>query len=244
MDVTIEGPAVYIVLADEPGFIGLRDRCFEPLALQNIFAADIDVAGMRLHCEGGDETALDQEMRIVAHDLPVLAGPGLRFIGIDDEVVRPRRIGGLRHERPFEARREAGAAAPAQARSLHFGDDPILTFVDEPLSIVPGTAFAGAFKVPVAEAVEISEDAVLIGEHFQILRRMFAWRRTRLRGTIGALAFALNRPLGAGAGFGDRIRWLAFALFAITRNLLMCRRIETRLRILRRLFLRCRCGGV
>ena len=104
-------------------------------------------------------------MRIVAHDLPVLAGAGLGFVGIDDEIVRPRRIGGLRHERPFQAGREAGAAAAAQARGLHLGDDPVLAFVDEALGIVPGAALARAFEAPVAEAVEIGEDAVLVGEH-------------------------------------------------------------------------------
>jgi hypothetical protein len=120
---------------------------------------------MRLHRERGDETAFDQEMRIVAHDLPVLAGTRLGFVGIDDQVMWPCRIRGLRHERPFEAGRETGAAAPAQARGLHLGNDPILAFVDEALGIVPGAAFARAFEAPVAEAVEIGEDAVLVGEH-------------------------------------------------------------------------------
>ncbi len=92
MDVNVERPAVPIVLADELCRIGLGDRGLEALAFQNIFAANINVAGMRLHREAGDEAALDQKLRIVPHDFPVLAGAGLRFIGIDDEIGGPRRI--------------------------------------------------------------------------------------------------------------------------------------------------------
>src|SRR5947209_20379320 len=73
---------------------------------------------------------------------------------------------------------------------------------------------------------------------FKILRRMFAWRRTRLRGIVGALAFALNRPLDAGSGIGNRAFRLSFALFGAARQLRVQRRIDPRLRILRRLFAR------
>ena len=129
---------------------------------------------MRLHREAGDETAFDQKMRIVAHDLPVLAGAGLRFVGVDDEIGGPRRIG-LRHEGPFEAGRKTGAAAPAQARGLHLIDDPVLALVDQRLGIVPGAARARALEAPVAEAVEIGEDAILVFEHLSTLR-LFARR--------------------------------------------------------------------
>ena len=62
----------------------------------------------------GEQRAFDQEMRIVAHDVPVLAGAGLGLVGIDHEIVRTA-VGLLRHERPFEAGGKAGAAAAAQA---------------------------------------------------------------------------------------------------------------------------------
>ena len=99
--------------ADQLRVIGLVDRGLQHLALADELAADIDVGDVRPHGEGGQERALDEKMRIVAHDVPVLAGAGLRFIGIDDEIVRAA-VGLLRHERPFEPRREAGAAAAAQ----------------------------------------------------------------------------------------------------------------------------------
>src|SRR5271166_639512 len=134
VDVKVERPAVDVVLADELRFIGLVDRRLEALALEDVFAAKIDVGRMRAHGEGGDERALDQCVRIVAQDLAILAGAGLRLIGVDDEIVRPLRIDILGHERPFEPGRKARAGAPAQARGLHLGDDPVAALVDEPLS--------------------------------------------------------------------------------------------------------------
>ena len=82
------------------------------MALGDVFAADIDVGGVRTHGEGGEEAALDQEMRIMPHDLAVLAGAGLGFVGVDHEIVRaPVRL--LGHEGPFEAGRETCPATAA-----------------------------------------------------------------------------------------------------------------------------------
>ena len=74
----VEVEAVDVVLADELGVIGLLHGGFEALALADEFAADVDVAGVRRHGAAGDQAALDQKMRIVPHDLAVLAGAGLR----------------------------------------------------------------------------------------------------------------------------------------------------------------------
>src|SRR5262245_6648786 len=97
------------------------------------------------------------------HDLPVLAGAGLGFIGIDDEVARARVA--LGHEGPFEAGREAGAAAPAQPRAFDLVDDPVVALVDQRLGVVPGATGTSPSKLPVVEAVEVAEDAVLVSEH-------------------------------------------------------------------------------
>jgi hypothetical protein len=114
MDVEIEGIAVDVILADELRFVGLIDGALERLALGNVFTADVDVGRVGSHREGRDEASFDQEMRIVPHDLPVLAGARLGLVGIHHEVMRPT-IRLLRHEGPLEACREAGAASPAQA---------------------------------------------------------------------------------------------------------------------------------
>src|SRR5262249_51558280 len=133
-----------------------------------------DVAGMRPHGEAGDQAALDQEMRVVAHDLPVLAGAGLRLVGIDHEVGRaPVRL--LGHERPFEAGREAGAAAPALAGGLHLVDDGVAALVEDRLGVVPGAARPRARKAPIVRAVEVLEDAVLVLKHHS--RLVVLWSR-------------------------------------------------------------------
>ena len=98
------------------------------------------------------------------HDLPVLAGAGLRLVGVDDEVVRPA-VRLLGHERPFQPGREAGAAAPAQARLLHLVDDPVAALVEEELGAVPGARACAPPPGPAMQAVEVGEDAVAVGEH-------------------------------------------------------------------------------
>ncbi len=147
VDVEVEVPAVDVVLADQLGLVGLVDRRLQPLALADELAAHIDVAGVRAHREAGDQAALDQQMRIVPHDLAVLAGAGLGLVGIDDEIVRPA-VRLLRHERPFQAGREAGAAAAAQARRLHLVDDGVAALFEDRLGAVPGAARARALRGP------------------------------------------------------------------------------------------------
>ena len=84
-------------------------------------AADVDVAALGPDGVRRDGAALDELVRRPAHDLAVLEGAGLRLVGVADEVVRLAVV--LRHEGPLEAGREAGAAAPAQARLLDLLDD-------------------------------------------------------------------------------------------------------------------------
>ena len=143
-DVEIERPAVDVVLADQLRFIGLIDRGLQVLALPNELAAHIDVAGVRAHREAREQATLDQKMRIVPHDLAVLAGAGLGFVGIDHEIARPAVGRLLRHERPLQAGRETRPAASAQAGSLHLVDDPVAALVDDRLGAVPGAAAARA----------------------------------------------------------------------------------------------------
>jgi hypothetical protein len=139
-----------------PGLVGLIDRGLQALTLADELAAHIDVAGARAHRETGDEAALDEKMRIVPHDLAVLAGAGLGLVGIDDQIARPPVLRLLRHERPLHAGREARAAAPALARRLHLVDQRIAPARENVLGAVPGAALARALQAPVMEAVEDS----------------------------------------------------------------------------------------
>ena len=167
VDVDIEVPARAAgVAADQPGGIGLLDRGLQALGLAVEFAADIDIRRVGAHCETGDQAAFDQLVRIVAHDVPVLAGAGLGFVGIDDQIVRAAvALVVRRHEGPFEAGREAGAAPAAQAGILDLLADPGPALLEEPGRLVPVAPAARALQAPVVEAVEVGEDAVAVVEH-------------------------------------------------------------------------------
>src|SRR6187397_139862 len=76
----------------------------------------------------------------------------------------------LWHERPFDAGREARAAAAAQARGLDLGDDRVAALVQDGLGAIPRAALARAVEAEVAFAVEVLEDAVLVVEHLGLHR--------------------------------------------------------------------------
>ena len=150
--------------ADQPGGVGLVDRPLQRLGLAVELAADVDVGGVRAHGDAGEQAALDQLVRLVPHDLPVLAGAGLALVGVDHQVVRPLAHL-LRHERPLHAGDEAGAAAAAQTGLAHFVDDPVATLGDQVLGAVPVAARLRAAQARLAEAVEVGEDPVLVLQH-------------------------------------------------------------------------------
>src|SRR6202035_4855744 len=149
--IEVERPAVDIVLADQLCLIGLIDRGLQMLALPDELAAHIDIAGVSPHREAREQAPLDQKMRIVPHDLAVLAGAGLGLVGIDHEVAGPAVGRFLRHERPFQPGRETRPAAAAKARGLHLIDDPVAALVDDRLGAVPGPAAACPFEAPVLQ---------------------------------------------------------------------------------------------
>src|SRR4029077_1893557 len=93
----------------------------------------------------------------------VLAGAGLALVGVDDEIGRALAL--LRHERPFEAGREAGAAAPAQPRFLDFVDDPVAALGDDFLRTFPVAPPSRASEAPIMLAVEVGKDPVAISQH-------------------------------------------------------------------------------
>src|SRR5579864_9380761 len=92
-------------------------------------------------------------------------------------------VGLLGHERPFQAGRKAGAAAPAQAGSLHLVDDLVAAALQDRLGAVPGAARTRALEAPIVQAVEILEDAVLVSEHSRVSFRVDRFVGQRLRST-------------------------------------------------------------
>ena len=90
--------------------------------------------------------------------------------GSDSSALMTRKLGrpGLRllgHEAPLHAGREARAAAAAQARCLDHLDDRVLAERHQRLGVVPVAARLRRLQAPGLEAVEVGEDAVLVGEH-------------------------------------------------------------------------------
>jgi hypothetical protein len=120
---------------------------------------------MRIHGAAGDQATFDQVMRIVAQDFAILAGAGLGFVGVDQQVVGAAIVD-LGHERPFEAGRETRAATATQAGGLDLVGDPVPTLVEKFLGAIPTAALARAFEAPVALAVKVGEDAILVSEQF------------------------------------------------------------------------------
>ena len=73
---------VQVVLADQVGRIRLLDRSLEPLSLAHEFAPTIDIRGVRADRETCQQATLDEQMRIMAQDFAVLAGPRLGLVGM------------------------------------------------------------------------------------------------------------------------------------------------------------------
>ncbi|MCY1313174.1 hypothetical protein D9M70_636740 [compost metagenome] len=77
MDINVHVPAELVVLAEQAGVVALVDCCLQRLALADVFAANIDIGSVCAHGEAGDDAAFDQRVRIVTHDVTVLAGARL-----------------------------------------------------------------------------------------------------------------------------------------------------------------------
>src|SRR6202521_2548665 len=91
---------------------GLRNRVFNPMARERVFAPDVQITLLATRRESGDRHRLDNGERITLQELPVLEGPGLGFVRIAHEVMRAG--GSLRHRVPLAPARKRGAATTQQ----------------------------------------------------------------------------------------------------------------------------------
>ena len=144
--------------------IGFINRGLQRFTLADVFAAQIDVAGVRIHRERSDQRALDQRMRIVTHDFAVFTGARLGFISVDDEI-RGTTVALLGHEGPLQTRREARTAAAAQTRVFHGLDDPVPPFFDEACGAIPMAALFGACQRALMHPIKVGKDPVLVLQH-------------------------------------------------------------------------------
>lgn len=158
------------VFADETVLVGFVDGLLEVGGFVVEFTADVDVGGVGLHGESGNQATFDQLVGFEAQDFAVFAGLRLAFIGVDDEVTRAT-IQRLVHEGPLETRRETGATTTTHARVFHLIDDPVSAFAEDFLGLVPVAALHGALDSKVVAAVNVGKDAVFIREAYKASER-------------------------------------------------------------------------
>jgi hypothetical protein len=108
------------LLAEVAGGARFLERFLEALVDLEDLAVDVVVGDVDAHRVRRDRHPFDDDVRVEHQQVAVLAGAGLAFVGIADEVLGAREL--ARHEAPLEAGRKACAAAAAQARRLDLGD--------------------------------------------------------------------------------------------------------------------------
>ena len=91
--------------------VGLLDGRLEDVGLVRVLAADEDEALVGPGGDRADDAALDQQVRVLLHQQPVLERAGLGLVGVAAEELVHRALG---DEAGLLAHGEAGAAAAAQ----------------------------------------------------------------------------------------------------------------------------------
>ena len=99
----------------------VRDRGRDPCLGLRVLAAQVEVALVRADGEPGDRHRLDDRERVAFEEDAVLEGPGLRLVGVADDVLGSGGLGGDRA--PLPTGRERGAAAAHELRRGHLRDD-------------------------------------------------------------------------------------------------------------------------
>lgn len=117
-----------------------------------------------VHGTAGNQTALNELVRVLPHNLTVLASTGLTLIGVDDKIS-----GGVSllpalgvHERPLHATGETGTTASSETGGLDLRNDPLVALQNHLLRLVPVTVLHRALEVGAVVAVKVGEDAVLV----------------------------------------------------------------------------------
>lgn len=90
------------VLADKTGFVGLVYSELHIGRLVVELATYVDVGSSCAHRTAGDQTTFDELVRVMSHDLAVLARARLTFVGVNHQVFRST-VARLVHEAPLQA---------------------------------------------------------------------------------------------------------------------------------------------
>merc|ERR1719209_143157 len=145
----------------EAGIIGLLDSLLQVGGLIVELSSDVDVASPGAHGSTSNEAALNQGVRVVTHDLTILASSRLTFVSIDHQVFRATIVG-LVHEAPLETAGESSSTPPSQATGLNLVNDPLATLLHNLLGLVPLPSLHGSLQPPVMAAINVSEDSVSV----------------------------------------------------------------------------------
>merc|ERR1719173_296662 len=145
----------------EAGIIGLLDGLLQVGGLVVELSSDVDIASSGAHGSTSNEAALHQGVRVVTHDLTILARSRLTFISIDHQVLWATIVG-LVHEAPLEAAGESSSPPPSQATGLDLVNDPLATLLHNLLGLVPLASLHGSLQPPVMATINVSKDSVSI----------------------------------------------------------------------------------
>ena len=101
------------ILTQKPRVIAFVDRSLQSLTFANVLAANVDITRVGVHGERRDQTAFDQRVRIVAHNLAVFAGARLAFVSVDHQIRRAT-IAFLGHKAPLQTGGETRTTTATQ----------------------------------------------------------------------------------------------------------------------------------
>jgi len=125
VEVAVDGELALAVhqplLAEDALGVSLLDRLLDDLGLVVVLAANEEVRGIELTGVARDRDALEDDVRVVVAEQPILEGSGLGLVAVDGEVAATAVHG--RKERPLEAAGKTRAATAAQIRVLNEVDD-------------------------------------------------------------------------------------------------------------------------
>ena len=104
VDVHVELEArAHDAVAEDAVLVRLLDRPLQDLRRLRVLAADVDVAGVGLHRPAADRAPLDELVRVVLHEEPVLERARLGLVGVADQVLGLSWSLGMKlHLRPAE----------------------------------------------------------------------------------------------------------------------------------------------
>merc|ERR1719422_1297868 len=113
------------------------------------------------HGSASHQAAFNQSVRVVPHDLAILASSRLALVSVDHQVLGAAVVW-LVHEAPLKAAGEASTTPPSQTAGLDLVDDPLATLLHDLLGLVPLPALHGSLEPPVMAAINVGEDSVSI----------------------------------------------------------------------------------